>query len=72
MAKHDIVGKYIGMTARERIGYIYKNYKDLDYLKESYRDYAVFTVGVVSIYNEKRFINGSFMKQTNLKLTERM
>ena len=41
MAKHDIVGKYIRMTARERIEYIYKNYKDLDYLKESYRDYAV-------------------------------
>ena len=44
MAKHDIVGKYIRMTARERIEYIYKNYKDLDYLKESYRDYAVETI----------------------------
>lgn len=41
MAKHDIVGKYVGMTARKRIEYIYKNYKDLDYLKESYRDYTV-------------------------------
>lgn len=44
MAKHDIVGNYIGMTAQKRIEFIYKNYRDLDYLKESYRDFAVETI----------------------------
>ena len=44
MAKHDIVRNYIGMTAQKKIEFIYKNYKDLDYLKESNRDFAVETI----------------------------
>lgn len=38
MAEREIVGMYLGMTAKKRMDFIYKNYRNFNYISDAYMD----------------------------------